>query len=108
MPEQNLSKKPYDEEHEMAGLGKDRLEVVRGRINERMGSTRPLTRLAIVREALQGLATLGELEIRLRDNLIHRARRARKGLADIAMTTPHQLALHAHSWAPATGTGFDE
>lgn len=32
------------------------------------------TRLAIVREALQGLATIGELEIRLRDNLIHRVR----------------------------------
>ena len=43
----------------------------------------------MVRKALQGLATLGELEIRLRDNLIHRVRRARKGLADIAMTAPH-------------------
>lgn len=32
------------------------------------------TRLAIVREALQGLITLGELEIRLRDNLIHHVR----------------------------------
>lgn len=66
------------------------------------------TRLAIVREALQGLATLGELEIRLRDNLIHRVRRARKGLADIAMTAPHQFPLHAHSRTPATGTGFAE
>ena len=56
-----------------------------------MGSTRPLTRLAIVREALQRLAAFGELKIRLRDNLIHRVRRAREGLADIAMTAAHQL-----------------
>ena len=81
---------------------------MRGQINERMGSTRPFTQLAIVREALQRLAAIGELKNRLQDNPTHRVRRARKGLADIAMAAPHQLALHTHSWAPATGIGFDE
>lgn len=65
---------------------------MRGWINERVESTRLLTRLAIVREALQRLAALGELKIRLRDNLIHRVCRAREDLADIAMTAPHQFA----------------